>query len=106
MDTRRLVPPLRVFLSYSHHDADLFDEFLRHLGQLRREGRIELCHGRCIDLGTEWVGAINEQINSANIIILLVSSDFLASDYCNDVEMARALERSQKGEARLVPVIL
>jgi tetratricopeptide (TPR) repeat protein len=102
----RPAPPLRVFLSYAHRDDKLRDRFLVHLKELQREGLIEAWHDRRITPGSAWAGAIDDALNSADIIILLVSPDFLASDYCNDVEMTRALERSQKGEARVVPVIL
>jgi tetratricopeptide (TPR) repeat protein len=106
MPESQLVPPLRVFLSYSHQDEELCERFLVHLSQLKRDGLVEAWNDRRITAGTEWAGAIDEHLKSAHIIILLVSADFLASDYCNDVEMARALERSQKGEARVVSVIL
>jgi tetratricopeptide (TPR) repeat protein len=106
MPEPRLVPPLRVFLSYSHRDEELCERFLVHLSQLKRDGLIEAWSDRRITAGTDWAGAIDEHLNSAHIIILLVSPDFLASDYCNDIEMTRALERSQRDEARVVSVIL
>jgi tetratricopeptide (TPR) repeat protein len=106
MTRGRLAPPLRVFLSYSHRDEELCERFLVHLRQLHREGLIESWHDRRIAPGSGWGGEIDDALNSADIVILLVSPDFLASDYCNDVELTRALERSQKGEARLVMVIL
>ena len=56
--------------------------------------------------GHEWAGAIDEHLNSAAVILLLVSADFLASDYCYDVEMKRALEWHDAGDGRVVPVIL
>jgi tetratricopeptide (TPR) repeat protein len=76
------------------------------LSQLQRQGLIEPWHDRRITPGTEWAGAIDEQLEAADLIVLLVSADFLASDYCNDVEMNRAFERSEKGTARVIPVIL
>src|SRR5260221_11780746 len=106
MPEARPIPPLRVFLSYSHKDKELCDRFFVHLSQLKRQGLIEPWHDRCISAGADWAGALDEHLNSAHIVILLVSADFLASDYCNNVEMTRSLERSQNGEARLVPVIL
>ena len=106
MPEPRLVPPLRLFLSYSHRDEELCERFLVHLSQLQRDGLIEAWHDRRITASTEWGDAIDDHLNSAHIIILLVSADFLASDYCNDIEMTRALELSQKGEARVVAVIL
>jgi hypothetical protein len=106
MGKGRPVPPLRVFLSYSHKDDELCEQFLKHLSELKRQQLIEPWHDRRITPGAEWAGAIDAQLEAADIIILLVSADFLASEYRNDVEMKRALERSQSGEARIVPVIL
>jgi tetratricopeptide (TPR) repeat protein len=102
----RLVPPLRVFLSYSHNDEKLCEKFLVHLSQLTRDGLIEPWNDRRITAGSEWANEIDEHLKSAHVIILLVSADFLNSDYCNDIEMKCALDRSQKGEARVVSVIL
>jgi tetratricopeptide (TPR) repeat protein len=101
----RPAPPLRVFISYSHEDEKLCDRFLVHLSQLRKQGLIEPWHDRRITPSADWSGAIDESLNTADIVILLVSPDFLASEYCH-AEMTRALERSQKGEARVSPVIL
>jgi hypothetical protein len=63
-------------------------------------------YDREITAGTEWKGQIDQHFNSAGVILLLISADFLASDYCYDVEMKRALERHDQGEARVIPVIL
>lgn len=106
MDEARPVPPLRIFVSYSHKDDKMCERFLDHLSELKREGLIAPWSDRLITPGSEWAGAIDENLNSAHIIVLLVSPDFLASDYSNDVEMDRAMERHQKGEAQVVPLIL
>ena len=53
-----------------------------------------------------WADEIDMHLETASIILLLVSPDFLASDYCYDIEMQRALERHKSGEARVVPIIL
>lgn len=63
-------------------------------------------HDRKITAGDEWKGEIDANLERADIILLLVSADFIASDYCYDVEMKRALERYDAGEARVIPVIL
>ncbi len=73
---------------------------------LKRQGVIDTWHDRRIVAGQEIDGAIDEHINSDDIILLLVSPDFIASDYCYEVEMARALERHETGEAIVIPVIL
>jgi tetratricopeptide (TPR) repeat protein len=98
--------PLQVFISYAHEDESLCQEFLTHLSQLQRDGMIRDWHDRRISGGSEWAGQIDEHLNTADIVVLLVSPDFLASEYCYDVEMKRALERHAAGTARVVPVIL
>jgi len=100
------VPPIDVFFSYSHRDAELRDELAKHLHLLQRQGVIRAWHDRQIGAGTEWRSAIDAHLQTARIILLLVSADFLASDYCFDVEMQRALARHEAGEARVIPVIL
>ena len=99
-------PALRVFYSYSHKDEELRDELATHLSLLRRQGLIVQWHDRETTAGKEWKGKIDETLERAGIILLLVSADFLASDYCYDVEMCRAMERHEKGEARVIPIIL
>ncbi len=95
-----------VFFSYSHQDEALRDILETHLSLLKREGRIRSWHDRKIVPGESWKHAIDEHLECAGLILLLVSSDFLASDYCYDLEMKRALERHHAAEARVVPIIL
>jgi hypothetical protein len=99
-------PVQEVFYSYAHKDADLRDELERHLSTLKRSGVIHGWHDREIDAGAPWAGEIHERLDRANVILLLISADFLASDYCYDVEMKRALERHEGGEAIVIPIIL
>jgi hypothetical protein len=101
-------PPIEVFVSYSHNqkDAALREKLGTHLALLKRQGTIDLWHDRRIGAGREWAGAIDEHLNSAAVVLLLVSADFVASDYCYDLEMTRALERHDAGDARVIPVIL
>jgi TIR domain len=98
--------PIDVFFSYSHKDEALRDELATHLKLLERTGVIRSWHDRRIGAGEEWKAAIDANIEKAHAILLLVSSDFLASDYCYDVEMKRALARHDAGEAAVLPVIL
>ena len=95
-----------VFFSHSHADEELHNELEKHLAGLLRQGVITTWHDRRIGPGEELHGHIDEQLNAADIVLLLVSADFLASDYCYDVEMMRAMERHERGEARVIPVIL
>ncbi|MFS8047029.1 toll/interleukin-1 receptor domain-containing protein [Rhizobium sp. BR 314] len=95
-----------VFFSYSHADEGLRDQLEKQLAMLRRQGVIETWHDRRIGAGQELDGAIDDHINRDDIILLLVSADFIASDYCYDIEMQRAMQRHAKGEAIVIPVIL
>lgn len=95
-----------VFFSYSHTDQALRDELEKHLATLKRQGVIDTWHDRRIEPGEDFAQAIDEHVNQDEIILLLVSSDFLNSDYCYTKEMTRALERHEAGEAVVIPVIL
>jgi TIR domain len=95
-----------VFFSYSHKDEALRDELEVHLSALKRQGVIETWHDRRIEAGQQIDHVINHNLEQADIILLLVSPYFIASDYCYDVEMTRALERHEAGDARVIPVIL
>ena len=97
---------VELFYSYSHRDEELRDELEKHLIILRRQGVITTWHDRRIGAGNEWKDAIDQHLESAQVILLLISADFLASDYCYDIEMERALERHDAGEALVIPVIL
>jgi len=93
-------------MSYSHKDESLRDELETHLSLLKRQGLISTWHDRKILAGDEFGSEIDENLESSEIILLLVSPYFLASDYCYDIEMKRALERHHCSEARVIPIIL
>ena len=95
-----------LFYSYSHHDEELRDQLDVHLALLKRRGVLRTWHDRRIAAGTEWQNEIAAELDSADVILLLISADFLASDYCYDVEMKRALDRDHAHEACVIPVIL
>lgn len=97
---------IEIFYSYSHKDEDLRQQLENHLAILKRLAVITDWNYRKISAGREWEGEIDKHLNSAHVILLLISSDFMASDYCYDVEMQRAMERHDAGEARVIPVIL
>lgn len=99
-------PPLKLFISYSHKNEPLCERFVAHLAPLVRDALVELWFDRRITGGTEWAGAIDDHLRNAQVIVLLVSADFLASPYCQDKELTLALEMHAKGLARVVPVIL
>ena len=97
---------VEVFFSYAHRDEGLRDELAKHLSILKRQGVIAAWHDRDIDAGREWGKEIDQHLNSAQIILLLISPDFMASDYCYDIELKRAMGRHEAGEARVIPIIL
>ncbi|MGA2700073.1 MAG: toll/interleukin-1 receptor domain-containing protein [Isosphaeraceae bacterium] len=98
--------PIRLFYSYSHKDEALRDKLEEALSLLKRQGLISGWHDRKIGAGEEWKGATDQNLEEAQAILLLVSSSFLASDYCWDVETKRAIERHDQGVAKVIPVIL
>lgn len=91
---------------FSHKDEELRDRLETHLATLKRQGQIDTWHDRRILGGDDFAGRISEQLEQADIILLLVSPEFLASSYCYDREMIRAMERHQAGQARVIPIIL
>lgn len=102
----RFSEAVRLFISYSHKDDKLRDELQTHLKLLQRERVIDAWDDRRIGAGDEWKQRIDDNLERADIILLLVSADFINSDYCYDTEMTRALERHASGEARVIPVIV
>lgn len=96
----------RVFISYSHVDEDLRDQLEVQLAMLKRQGLVELWHDRRMLAGDHLDWTISKELDEADIILLLVSPNFLASDYCYKIEKGRALQRHQAGDARLISVIL
>ena len=104
--SQNLSSPLRLFYSYSHRDDRLIHSLEEHLSLLRRENLVEAWHFRKLMPGTEWEAQIDEHLERAHMILLLVSSSFLASDYCYSTEMQRAMKKHERGEARVIPIIL
>lgn len=98
--------PLKLFYSYSHKDEKLRDSLEEHLSLLHREGYIEQWHDRNITAGSNLSKAISSEIEKADIILLLVSASFIASDYCYQIEMKNAIERHKEGVARVIPIIV
>jgi hypothetical protein len=97
---------LQAFVSYSHKDESLRSALDAHLSGLVSQGVIELWNDRAIEAGSEWETEIQIRLEAADIVLLLVSSDFLASPYCYGREMKRAVQRHEQGLARVIPVIL
>ena len=99
-------PPVRVLYSYSHKDEDFREQLDEHLALLRREGIISEWDDRVITAGEDWAEKVDWNIARADVILLLVSPSFIASDYCYEREMSLAISRHEAGEAKVIPVLL
>ncbi len=98
--------PIEIFCSYANADEAWLRKLETHLSLLKRQGLISFWYDRLIVPGTDWAKDIDSHLETASVILLLVSADFLASDYCYGVEMKRALEREAVGEARVIPLLV
>src|SRR5260370_40963891 len=105
-------PPLEqeqgafVFFSYAHRDKGLRDRLENHLSNLKYRGLITTWYDREIQAGEEWARQIDIYLDKAHIILLLISSDFMVSQFCYGIEMKRALERHERREADVIPILL
>src|SRR5215216_4117785 len=97
---------ISAFISYAHVDEKLKDRFLVHLAALKRERLIGVWHDRMLKPGDHFDRAIEAELAAADLIILLVSPDFINSDYCTEKEMQRAFARAKDERCRVVAVIL
>jgi hypothetical protein len=97
---------VRLFISYSHRDERYLKALKVHLAGLRRQGLIADWYDRMIAPGEEWRQAIDDSLDSADCVLLLVTPDFIASDYCYGVEMERALQKHRAGRILVLPVIV
>ena len=103
---RREALRVKVFMSYAHRDERLREELEKHLSPLRRSALIETWHDRRIIPGAELDAEIDQYLANADLVLLLISPDFINSDYCYRREMRAALRRHAKGQARVIPIIL
>ena len=96
----------KVFISYSHTDENYMTQLSNHMSMMKREGLIDEWNDRKLIPGQEWDKEISENLISATIIILLISSDFLGSEYCYDIEMNKAMELHNSKKATVLPIIV
>jgi hypothetical protein len=97
---------LNIFFAYSRADASYRDRLDKHLSALKRREYINTWYDGEIEAGKEWEKEIDRQLSRADIILLLISADFISSDYCYEHEMRKAISRHEKGDAVIVPVLL
>ena len=106
IDKQENQKPVKIFYSYSHKDERFRDVLATHLSLLKRQGLISEWHDRQIKPGDDWEKSIDYHLKDTDIILLLVSMDFIASDYCYEKEMKLAIKRHEQGDALIIPIIL
>ncbi len=97
---------MKVFYSYASEDQALRDKLEKHLENLGRQGILTSWSNRNINAGEDWEQKIIANLDEADIILLLISSDFFSSAHCYDVELPKALEKQRSGQAEVLPILL
>ncbi len=97
---------MKIFISYSKSDKEYLETAKKHLKLFERQGKLQVWDDTQLIVGEEWDAAIKRELATADIILFLVSSDLIATDYVWDIEMKRALERAASGEVAIIPVII
>ena len=97
---------VNVFISYSHKDEIFKDSLVEHMAGLKRSGQINEWHDRKIIAGQDWSKEISEHLESSNLILFLISSSFMNSDYCMNIEAKTALQMHKDRRAQLIPIVV
>ncbi len=101
------VPRLyRLFISYSSNDTATMKRLATHLEPLRKSGDIEMWYDHMIEPGTKWNNAIHQEMEKADVFVMLLSADFVASDYITAHEIPFALKKMESGKAHIFPIIV
>ncbi|RML69891.1 Toll-interleukin receptor [Pseudomonas syringae pv. syringae] len=103
---KNMTTAVKVFVSYSHLDKSYLDSFERCLSNMRRHNEISTWTDKDVTAGEEWRNKIERNLEEAEIIILLISPDFMHSGYCYDVEMGKALQHHREKKAKVIPVYI
>jgi TIR domain len=98
--------PATAFISYSHRDEVALQSLITHLAMLRREGSIAEWFDQKILAGGEIDQEVSRQLDKCDLFLPLLTPDFLASNYCYETEMQRAIERHESGEMHIVPLVI
>jgi small GTP-binding protein len=96
----------KLFISYSHKDAEYKDELLNRLKVISRQFNVDTWHDEQLLAGDKIDPEIIKQLDVADMVIMLISPDFIASDYCFETEMQRALENAEQRSSRVIPIIV
>ena len=98
--------PVKVFCSYADSDHNFYSKLTKHLSLLKRQGLIDTWYDHMIEPGSEWRIELISRLDNAGLVLLLISADFIASDYCYSIEMTRAIERHNAGSAKVIPILI
>lgn len=101
-----MIHPVKVFISYSHEDKQYLNDLVKYLSNMKRQREITTWTDRDITGGSPWRNEIDENLEVAEIVLLLISPDFINSEYCFDIEMRAAMQRHEAKLARVIPVYL
>ena len=101
-----MLAPLEIFCCYAREDQELLQQLRKHLMPLQKQNLIKIWSDTDLSAGDEWENVLHKHLESADIILLLISTDFIDSDYCYSTEMKRAIERHDKDSAVVIPVLL
>lgn len=96
----------KIFISYARQDEDLKNQLLQHLGGLRHNGLIQTFDDHQISAGADWDSQIRHELETADIILFLISHAFLDSEYINKVEVRQAIQRGQEDKVVIIPIAL
>lgn len=98
--------PLELFCCYAREDQEMLERLKKHLVPLQRQGQIIIWSDTNLHAGVEWEKELHRHLESADIILLLISPDFMNSEYCYSTEMKRAIQRHEQNNARVIPILL
>jgi WD40 repeat protein/Flp pilus assembly protein TadD len=98
--------PLQILCCYAREDQQMLEHLKKHLMPLQRLGMIQIWSDTNLNAGQEWEKELHQHLDSADIILLLISPDFISSEYCYSTEMVRAIERHDQGSAHVIPILL
>lgn len=97
---------MKVFISYAHKDEQFKDSLVEHMSGLIRAGIVSEWNDRKIIAGQDWSNEISEKLQSSQLILFLISSSFISSDYCMGVEVKQALKMHRESKAQLIPIVV
>ena len=102
----KVVKAVRIYLSYADSDNGLLDELSKQLRPLEQQRIIEIWHRGKVKAGSVWKRLVENYLDGADLILLLVSPDFVVSEVCCEIETSRAMQRHKRGVVHVIPVIL